>query len=140
MKNNALLFGIGGFLAGGLIVALSATTIYRPAMNSNNMMNGGDRGNASNVSSMSMDDMTKSLQGKTGDEFDKAFINEMIAHHQGAVAMAKLAATNAKHDEVKNLAENIITVQEKEISEMQGWQAAWGYTGAMKNQDNGMMH
>ncbi len=140
MKNNALLFGIGGFLAGGLIVALAATTIYRPAMNSNNMMNGGDRGTASNVSSMSMDDMTKSLQGKTGDEFDKAFINEMIAHHQGAVAMAKLAATNAKHDEVKNLAENIITVQEKEISEMQGWQAAWGYTGAMKNQDNGMMH
>lgn len=82
---------------------------------------------------MSMSDMSMHLQDKTGDEFDEAFIEMMIAHHQGAVEMAELARTRAKHDEIKSLADNIITAQLKEISDMYSWQKAWGYT------ENGMM-
>jgi uncharacterized protein (DUF305 family) len=77
---------------------------------------------------MSMSDMSANLQDKTGDEFDEAFIEMMIAHHQGAVEMAELARTRAKHDEIKTLADNIITAQLKEISDMYSWQKAWGYT------------
>ena len=77
--------------------------------------------------SMTMADMTKQLEGLTGDAYDKAFIEMMIKHHQGATDMAKLSANRAKHEEIKTLSQNIISAQEKEISEMQQWQKDWGY-------------
>ena len=80
-----------------------------------------------NDSTMSntMSDMTVNLQGKTGDAFDKAFIEEMILHHEGAVGMAELALQNAKHAEVKQLAEAIIQAQTTEINMMRGWLGSW---------------
>lgn len=75
----------------------------------------------------SMNEMTESLKDKTGDEFDKAFISQMIDHHQGAIDMANLAKVNAKHDEIKSLAEDIITAQTKEIKMMSKWSVTWGY-------------
>jgi uncharacterized protein (DUF305 family) len=78
----------------------------------------------SSMASM-MDSMNAGLIGKTGDAFDQAFLAEMIVHHQGAVEMAKLALTNAKHQEIKTLAEGIISAQNKEIAEMKQWQKEW---------------
>ncbi len=72
-----------------------------------------------------MSDMNKALIGKTGDDFDKAFLSEMIVHHQGAVQMAELASTNAKHQEIKDLSKAIITAQNKEITDMKSWLAKW---------------
>ena len=34
------------------------------------------------------------LKNKTGDDFDKAFIEQMIIHHQGAIEMATLVLLN----------------------------------------------
>ncbi len=79
-------------------------------------------------SSMSMDDMSRELKPLEGDNYDKAFIEMMIAHHQGAIDMAKLSATRAKHDEVKKLSQEVITAQEKEINDMKRWQELWGYS------------
>lgn len=76
---------------------------------------------------MSMDDMVKGLEGKEGDAFDKAFIELMIPHHQGAVEMALLAREHAGHQELKDLAEAIIVAQNSEIAEMHAWYTAWGY-------------
>ena len=72
-----------------------------------------------------MTNMNAGLVGKTGDAFDQVFLSEMIVHHQGAVQMAQLALTNAKHQEIKDLAAGIIAAQNKEIGEMQGWEKAW---------------
>ena len=83
------------------------------------MTNGGD-----DMTSM-MAGMNAALKGKTGDEFDKAFIDQMTIHHQGAVEMAELALTNAKHQEVKDLANAIIKAQTTEISQMKQWRASW---------------
>ena len=124
MQTKPLLYGLIGFFLGGLLVAIAATTFNKPdqetATNTNSLM-----------SSMSMDDMTADLQNKTGDEFDKTFIASMIAHHEGAVEMAKLSAKNAKHEEIKSLSSNIIAAQEKEITEMKQWQMDWGYSSMM---------
>ncbi len=81
----------------------------------------------SSVSSMSMAHMTASLTGATGDDFDRKFLSEMTAHHQGALDMAKLAATQAKHQEVKDLANGIISSQTSQISQTKQWQKDWGY-------------
>jgi uncharacterized protein (DUF305 family) len=79
-------------------------------------------------SKMSMDQMTEGLKGLQGDAFDKAFIEMMIAHHQGAVDMANAIPGNAKHAELKRLGTEIITAQTKEIEMMKGWLKTWGYT------------
>jgi len=78
--------------------------------------------------SMSMDDMSQMLAGKTGDAFDAAFIEGMIPHHQGAIDMAIAAKSAAKHDEIKTMADAIITAQQQEIDRMKQWQKDWGYT------------
>ncbi len=91
------------------------------------MPDGSMMSNAQNM--MDMDDMMKNMNaglvGKQGDAFDAAFITEMIVHHQGAVEMAQLALINAKHQEIKDLAQAIITAQNKEIGDMKMWQTSW---------------
>ncbi len=72
-----------------------------------------------------MNVMNAELKGKTGDTFDQAFISGMIVHHQGAVEMAQLALVNAKHQEIKNLAREILLAQNKEIADMKMWQKGW---------------
>lgn len=81
-------------------------------------------------SAMTMDEMTKGLDGLRGDAFDKAFVEMMIVHHQGAVDMAELIPANAKHEELKKLGRDIITAQTQEITMMKQWLKDWGYEGA----------
>ena len=70
---------------------------------------------------MEMDSMISGLEGKSGKEFDKAFLSEMIVHHEGAVKMAEMAQKSASDARVKALAEAIITAQNKEIKDMKAW-------------------
>ena len=72
-----------------------------------------------------MQRMTMGLTGLQGDAFDKAFLAEMIVHHQGAVAMAQQALSSSKHQEIKDMAQKIIDAQNAEITQMQTWQASW---------------
>jgi len=59
--------------------------------------------------------------------FDKVFIEEMIPHHQMAVMMAGMLKSTTSRDEMKKLADNIISAQTKEINEMREWYKTWGY-------------
>lgn len=72
-----------------------------------------------------MADMNAALRGKTGADFDKAFLDEMIVHHQGAVDMAKLVLTSSQRPELKTFANEIITAQSREIGQMQAWKGTW---------------
>lgn len=71
--------------------------------------------------------MTATLEGKTGDEFDKLFIEQMIAHHQSAIDMASPGEQNASRQQLKDLTKSIISEQTKEINQLKQWQQAWGY-------------
>lgn len=65
------------------------------------------------------------ISADAGVPFDQRFIEAMISHHQGAIAMAQTAQTQAEHAEIKELAGAIITAQQAEIEQMQGWLKAW---------------
>jgi len=62
-------------------------------------------------------------------DVDLWFIDNMTAHHQGAVDMATDALKKAKHPELKTFARQIIKDQNGEISQMKKWRNAW-YKGA----------
>lgn len=57
--------------------------------------------------------------------YDAMFIDRMIMHHQGAVAMAQQALNEATRPEIKTLAQTIIVSQQAEITQMQDWRKAW---------------
>ncbi len=139
MSKENTMFGIIGLLLGVVVAGFVAGQ----AVNNNNTgmmrMIGIDNDNSqqqttTDHSNMSMVEMNEELELLTGDEFDKAFTEMMIAHHVGAVDMAKLVPARANHDEVKQLGLEIITAQTKEIAEMKQWQKDWGYS------DSQMMH
>lgn len=55
---------------------------------------------------------------KTATSFDRAFVQMMIPHHEGAVTMSEAEIAKGKDPELKRLAENIITSQQREITQM----------------------
>ena len=57
--------------------------------------------------------------------FDRQFIDMMVPHHQGAVAMARIALVRGQHAKVKTLARAIILAQEKKIVRMKLWRKTW---------------
>ena len=75
---------------------------------------------------MSMADMWAMLEGKSWDELDKAFLEWMIPHHQGAIDMAEYLV-DAKHPELKQMGLEIIEAQQGEINQMNTWLEEWGY-------------
>lgn len=140
LQKETVYVGIIGLLAGiiiaGGIAVLAVNSDNRGMMNMMGMNTSRMKDNNAGHMGMSMNDMSRDLQNRTGDDFDENFVAMMIAHHQGAIDMAKLAEGRAKHDEVKQLSKDIISAQTKEIQDMMKWQQAWGYSG--NGSDNSM--
>lgn len=78
------------------------------------MMSGGMMGGATDIDTL-----------KFATPFDKAFIEQMIPHHQMAVMMASMVLNSSDRSEIKELAKNIITAQTKEIESMRTWYSSW---------------
>ena len=65
------------------------------------------------------------LETVSAAEFDREFIEQMIPHHEMAIMMAQMLAAATERTEMKQLADNIITSQSREITMMRSWLAAW---------------
>lgn len=83
-------------------------------MGNNNSMHMGMMGDASDMSRL-----------EEATDFDKAFVEEMIPHHQMAVMMASMLRNGTQRLEMQKLADDIITAQNKEIDLMRGWLKSW---------------
>ena len=66
---------------------------------------------------------------------DRVFIEQMIPHHQDAIDMGNLALVRAEHPEIRQLAENVIRDQSREISQMRSWYKAWYGTDVPEYED-----
>lgn len=84
-------------------------------------------GAAANMSG-STTDTAAAVSGDAGahNDADVKFSQEMIVHHRGAIAMAKLAGTRAANADVKALAVKIEAAQDPEIATMSTWLKSWG--------------
>jgi uncharacterized protein (DUF305 family) len=126
-SSKSILYGIIGLIIGavasGIIVSNQKTASQVATQPSPSVM----QGMSHDMTGTTMTDMVNSLKDKTGDDFDRVFILGMIEHHEGAIDMANEAKKSAKHDEIKQMADDIISAQSKEIEQMREWQTDWGY-------------
>lgn len=70
----------------------------------------------------SSEDLTRLEEAE---DFDRAFVEEMIPHHQMAVMMASMLRNGTTRSEMRRLAENIISAQTDEIDQMRDWLSEW---------------
>ncbi len=110
-----------GIVIGGLVVGLLAYFVLPSRVTSN----------------------PNNPQMVNSDILDAHFIEQMIPHHEDAITMAEVALTKAQKPEVKELADNIINSQGKEIEQMKQWYKNWFGrdlpTGDQVMQHHGMM-
>lgn len=106
-QNNSILYGIGGIVIGLILAAL-----LFPMMRYGGMMSWGNYQNPS-------------VRTGIASSIDQHFIEQMIPHHEGAIAMANLALEKATHPEIKTLAEAILKAQTDENQQMQSWYQDW---------------
>ncbi len=59
------------------------------------------------------------------DPFDRAFIDNMIPHHESAIAMAEVALRESGNQQIRRIAEDIVDAQEREIAQMERWREEW---------------
>lgn len=72
---------------------------------------------------MLSDEQMTALDNAQGAEFDKLYLEGMIAHHEGAIEMAQMI-TGSTNAEAKELGGNIVTSQTAEIEKMKQMLAA----------------
>ena len=66
---------------------------------------------------MSADQMD-ALTALSGTEFDRRWLTMMIEHHEGAIDMADTELVDGENPEVRQMASDIVTAQQKEIADM----------------------
>jgi uncharacterized protein (DUF305 family) len=70
------------------------------------------------MSGMMGDEDMARLDAAQGTEAAKLFLTQMVAHHEGAVMMAKIETTDGKNPDAVQLSKDIVSSQEAEIQEM----------------------
>jgi len=82
--------------------------------------------------------MTKVNSMKMSGDFDLDFANMMIMHHQAAIDMSGEEIAKGTDEQIKTMAQNIVTAQEKEIQQLQ--QFINNYKVPAEKNINGAMH
>ncbi|QSF55397.1 DUF305 domain-containing protein [Brevundimonas fontaquae] len=66
-------------------------------------------------------EMHRKMAAASGQTIDQAYVAKMIAHHEGAVAMAKVALRDSRDPEIRRMAQAIVDTQTREVAEMKAW-------------------
>ncbi len=72
--------------------------------------------------------MHHSMMMAKGSDASETWTRKMIEHHRGAIAMSKIAVTNAKDAETRQMAEKVVAAQTQEVADLQGWLKRHGKT------------
>jgi uncharacterized protein (DUF305 family) len=124
-------------IAAAVLVVLAGAVAFAVTRN-NKTSDMGSMNHDSQTSDNTESSTYKQFAALKGEDFDRMFLADMMAHHQGAIDMANLAVSQAKHTELKTMAQDIISTQNKEITDMKSWQTSWGYPAT--SGDNMMDH
>ena len=110
-------------LAPGTIAAQPADTASAPAHGAHGAASA-DAGTAAarayeEANARMHRDMAIALSGDP----DRDFAEMMIAHHQGAIDMARVVMEHGRDPGIRVLAEKVVATQEREVAFLRGWLA-----------------
>ncbi|WP_224393089.1 DUF305 domain-containing protein [Pseudonocardia sp. ICBG1293] len=78
----------------------------------------GGHGDMAGMAGMMSDEQMAALGRASGAAFDRSFLQMMIAHHEGAVTMARAELDAGADPRARELAQRIVDAQQAEIAEM----------------------
>lgn len=108
--------GMGHGMHGGTGAMMDGGMMGMPGMDAGSMTDF----QRENMEKMALT-MPAMMQGMMHEDPDVAFACAMIAHHQGAIDMARIQLRYGKDEWIRTLAQNIIDAQVREIEEMTKW-------------------
>ena len=121
MKRILLTAAVGALLTGSVLAQQAPMPgMDMKGMDMKMMMPGANDTPSTKAYKMAMMNAMQTMPAFSGDA-DIDFMKHMRPHHQAAVEMAKVVLANGKDAEVKKLAQDIITGQEKEIAAIDAW-------------------
>jgi uncharacterized protein (DUF305 family) len=122
MKRILLTVAAGVLIVGGVLAQQPAPMpgMDMKGMDMKMMMHGANDTPSTKAFKMAMMQAMQSMPTFSGDA-DADFMRHMRHHHQAAVDMANVVVANGKDADVKKLAQDIITTQEKEITTIDAW-------------------
>lgn len=100
---------------------LATLAISAPAFAQDSAHHGHHSSAPNDLYAPSRDAMHKDMNVAPSGNADVDFVKNMIPHHEGAVAMARVQLEHGKDPELRKLAEDIIKAQDKEIAQMKDW-------------------
>ena len=125
--NRILVTIAAGVLITGSVLAQQPAPMPGPmpgmdmkGMDMKMMMPGANDTPSTKAFKMAMMHAMQTMPTFSGDA-DGDFMKHMRHHHQAAIEMAKVAVANGKDADVKKLAQDIITAQQKEIATIDAW-------------------
>lgn len=83
----------------------------------------GHGGGHTSMPGMPTQEQLDALKNAKGADFDRLWLQLMIAHHQGALTMAEAVRTSGSDVRVQEIADDVVVEQTDEIRRMQGWLA-----------------
>ncbi len=83
------------------------------------MMDSSDGHDMSSMEGMMSVEQMDSMSAMNGADFDRTWIEMMIEHHRGAISQSETVKTEGSNPDVLALADQIITAQQAEITEME---------------------
>ena len=83
------------------------------------MMDAMEGHDMSSMDGMMTAEQMDAMGAMTGTEFDTMWLEMMIAHHEGAISQSQTVKASGSNADVLALADQIITAQQAEITEMQ---------------------
>lgn len=128
------MMGQGGQRPGGMMSGMGQNMMMNcpmmrggmSGMGQGTMQMGAPRGDQG-VASLAMNAVNERMHREMAMEYtgnvDADFVRNMIAHHQGAVDMARIQVAFGKDPKIRELAANVIKAQEDEIAMMKSWLA-----------------
>jgi uncharacterized protein (DUF305 family) len=62
---------------------------------------------------------------EAAEQFDKAFIEAMVPHHQMGIMMSQMAGSATSRTQLRDLTKSIVKGQGEEIAKMRDWYEEW---------------